>query len=618
MHSSFIGTSSRTSESVLRLGLVGALLTTAILVVGGLRAPSASAGQIAITSCKTPAGNPAPTEGWEEGWTGYAFDWAGDNNECASGGPLSSFVGDEIPQPGSSGPYWAYSPPSGDKITGGQVTGAFTVPGGANNYTGAAGLLGPKFLFDGADVIGGDAGGVTGTFESTYSLTNHTGGGLWIYAFCEPPGATCPAGGSNQSIWASAAIRSAIIVLSNSSSPGGLGFSGPPVGTNPVSGTQNLTFQATDAGGSGVYQVVATLDGKTVYDATPDTNNGACVPLGTYQGANEFIDAQPCKRAESVSIPINTQSFEDGSHELQVTVIDAAGNQSIVYAGTLTTDNAPTVSSPPSVSGSAEVGATLTAANAVFAARSGLGPLGPITGQWLRCSGSGTGCSPIVGATSISYTLVAADDGYTIEYESTDEDAYKHAAHATSAPTVAVSEPGSGGSCSGSSCQGTGGTGGSGVGGNGGNGANGANGSGITVNVGGPGSNQGSVLLGSGVKWKVSLSVSPRKVRRHSKIKLTGLVSTSPRPAEGKLIYLQARSVGSVLRGRGSRRHRVTVYGKWITFQAFRAKGNGSFASTYTFKLGGHHTYQFQAVAPAEGQYQNPTGTSSAISVTEA
>jgi hypothetical protein len=75
--------------------------------------------------------------------------------------------------------------------------------------------------------------------------------------------------------------------------------------------------------------------------------------------------------------------------------------------------------------------------------------------------------------------------------------------------------------------------------------------------------------------------------------------------------------VGSAFRGKGHKRHRATVYGKWVTFQAFRAKGNGSFASSYTFKLGGKHTYQFQAVAPAEGQYRNPTGISKTITVRE-
>jgi hypothetical protein len=606
MHLFFSHTRDGVSSTSHRPGYLVGLLAALILAAAWLSAPYASAGTIAITSCKTPVGNPAPVEGWEEGWTGNPYPWAGDGNECASGGPLSSFVGDEIPQPGSSGPYWEYIPPAGDKIVGGQVSGTFSVPGGIDNYDGAAGLLGPKLLFDGADVIGGDPGGIAGTFEGTYSLTNHTGGNLWIYAFCEPPGATCPAGDSFQNYWASAAIHSAIIELSNNSTPAGASFTGPISGTAPVSGTQSLSFQASDPGGSGIYQVAVSIDSKVVYDSTPDTNGGACVPLGTYQGASEFIDAQPCKRTESVSIPLSTASLEDGAHELQVTVIDAAGNQSIVYDGTLTTNNAPLVTSPPSISGSAQVGSTLAATNAVFTARTGLGPLGPVSGQWLRCSGTGTGCSAIAAADGSNYTLVAADHGYTIEYESTVQDAYKHTAHAASAPTVAVAEvPAASGSCAGS-CQGA-------SGGSGGSGAPGGSGGSVVVNVPGSGLNQGSVVLGSSARWRVLLRVSPRRVRRGLLIRLSGVVVSSPRPASGKLVYLRARSVG--VRRRGARRMRV--FGKWVTFQAFRARGDGSFVSSYRFRLGGRHVYQFQAVAPAEGQYRNPTGTSNAITVKE-
>jgi hypothetical protein len=152
---------------------------------------------------------------------------------------------------------------------------------------------------------------------------------------------------------------------------------------------------------------------------------------------------------------------------------------------------------------------------------------------------------------------------------------------------------------------------------NGSNGSNGASGAGGSVTVDVAGSNKGAVLLGSNAKWRVSLKVAPLRVRRHTKIKLSGSVATSLRPSEGKLIYLQARSVSATWKGRASKRHRVTVFGKWVTFQALRAKSNGTFVSTYTFKLGGRHVYQFQAVAPAEGQYRNPTGTSAETTVRE-
>lgn len=138
----------------------------------------------------------------------------------------------------------------------------------------------------------------------------------------------------------------------------------------------------------------------------------------------------------------------------------------------------------------------------------------------------------------------------------------------------------------------------------------------ISIESPGPGSDQGAVL-GSGTRWSVSLNVSPKTVRRHTTITLSGLVSTSPRPSQGKLVYLQARSVERVWKGKGHKRRRVVVYGKWISFEIFRARSNGVFSSRYRFKLGGRHTYQFRAVAPAEGQYRNPTGTSAVTTVHE-
>jgi hypothetical protein len=91
-------------------------------------------------------------------------------------------------------------------------------------------------------------------------------------------------------------------------------------------------------------------------------------------------------------------------------------------------------------------------------------------------------------------------------------------------------------------------------------------------------------------------------------------VSTSPRPSNGKLISLQARYVTFV----GRHHHRRVLYGEWITFKLVRSKPNGTFSATYRFRLGGRHTYQFQALAPAEGQYRNPAGASSVQTVTEA
>ncbi|MGH2832535.1 MAG: hypothetical protein ACRDK2_07135, partial [Solirubrobacteraceae bacterium] len=551
---------------------VGSLaLISGMLVLGGSAVP-ARAGTWSLFSCAYPNGTPVnATSGWSAHMVGSPGPYSGTGNSCGQiGGSFGAESSNEWPQNLYSGWQWVFDAPAGSSIVGGSMQVGFYTP------KGQAYLEDPENIY-GPDVIANCQYNLPCTTTQYPALPDNGATHLYVGAEC----ALDPCEPAGLGVNASVAIYRSTIVMQNGSVPTGGSFEGGPSTTNTLSGAQDLKFTAADPGGPGVYSVSASVDGATVYSQVPSGNSSTCVNQGQVASGYSFLSATPCAPSLSVTIPINTSTLADGAHTLKVNVTDAASNVAEVFDKSFNTNNAPTVTSPPTVSGSAQVGSTLNATSAVFAPRTGLGPLGPLNGQWLRCSGVGTGCSAIPGASSATYTPTVADRSYTIEYENSVEDAYKHAAHATSAPTVAVSEPVSGGSCSGSSCQGaSGGSGGSGVGGNGGNGANGASGSGITVNVGGSGSNQGSVLLGSGVKWRVSLSVSPRKVRRHTKVKLSGSVSTSPRPGTGKLIYLQARSVSGVWRGHGSRRHRVTVYGKWVTFQAFRAKSNGAFSST--------------------------------------
>lgn len=295
-------------------------------------------------------------------------------------------------------------------------------------------------------------------------------------------------------------ISGSELTLADTGLPTGVVTGGGLAGAGPVSGTQSLAYRVEDSG-SGVRLVELLVGGQSV-------------AKNDYLAECPYANFAACPTTISSLISWNTADVSDGSHEVALRIVNAAGNAVIVDDHTVTVGNAS--------SGG---------------------------------SGGSSGSNGVNGASGPSGT------------------------------------PGAGGS----------------------------SGADVTVNVSGSGSgsNLGSVLSGNDAKWRVSLKVAPLRVQRHTKINLSGSVSTSPRPSGGKLIYLQARSVSTAWKGRGSKRHRVTVFGRWVTFQAFRAKGNGSFASTYTFKLGGRHTYQFQAVAPAEGQYRNPTGTSSTITVKE-
>ena len=66
--------------------------------------------------------------------------------------------------------------------------------------------------------------------------------------------------------------------------------------------------------------------------------------------------------------------------------------------------------SPPTVSGVAQVGATLQASTGTW---TGSNPM-RFSYEWLRCDDSGSGCVGVTGATSSSYTLTSADASMTV------------------------------------------------------------------------------------------------------------------------------------------------------------------------------------------------------------
>ena len=94
---------------------------------------------------------------------------------------------------------------------------------------------------------------------------------------------------------------------------------------------------------------------------------------------------------------------------------------------------APTNTAPPTISGAAQQGKTLTEAHGAWT--------GSPTGysyQWQRCDSTGANCVAISGATAQTYVLVAADVGHTIRVQETASNEGGASAPSSSAPTAEV------------------------------------------------------------------------------------------------------------------------------------------------------------------------------------
>jgi hypothetical protein len=134
-------------------------------------------------------------------------------------------------------------------------------------------------------------------------------------------------------------LTAAQILLTPSAAPSVSALSGSLTTGGSQHGTQDVSFIASDPGGPGVYQVTATIDGKIVYQGTPNLNGGACAPAGSYGSALEFYTAHPCPQTVPVTLPVQTGTLPDGIHSLTLTATDAASNISAVAQAIFRTEN---------------------------------------------------------------------------------------------------------------------------------------------------------------------------------------------------------------------------------------------------------------------------------------
>ena len=424
----------------------------AVGVVLAVAAP-AFAGTWVQVSCVNPDNSAALSEGWTSGGGGGAGFGSNSSSSCSPGNPMFAFLSMDVAAPVGAGEDLAYAPPAGSTLIGGTAQVSMSADGYGADASGTAVAYSPNFAYDAGDVFlqcayGISACGPGGAVDFTGQLTLPTdrGGGFYLAASCGGiAGQYCNVGGSNGT-WSSVQLRSAQFELANTATPAATGMTGTLFNPN-AGGTQDVTFTATDPAGPGVYNVTAQIDGTSVYSGTPDANSGNCVSVGTLSGALMFDHQQPCKQSENVDLPVDTTALLDGQHTLKLTVTDAAGNASVVYDGTISTQNAPTNTAVPTTSGhdvDVFVGDGLTGKPGSWSAPSGAGSIG-YSYQWEDCDAQGNNCAAIAGATVSTYTAAPSDVGKTLRVQVTAADVDGFASAMSGPSTVVQSSSGSSG-----------------------------------------------------------------------------------------------------------------------------------------------------------------------------
>jgi hypothetical protein len=327
-------------------GLPPLSLTLAVLaslnfaLTGLVLTPSASAGQYHVYACRTPAGEPAPADGWN----GESFGpWDRAEDTCSKpGGALVAALGDETAHPTDVEPAsWIFTTPADDTMAGATLWRAGDADGGEVVNGSYEFWLAGASEFSIFDQCAFQFGCPTGVGDPKVPLSSanrvpvpaaNLGSHLYAYAACGgEPHFECPAGKGDASGYAAVVyLYAADIVLEQPAGPSVSNVGGELANEPTVSGTSDLFFTASDPG-AGVWHATFAIDGHVVQSTVPDENGGRCRNVGeTTDGLPAFLYLQPCLEEESVDVPFDTTGLSNGEHHLVVTIFDAAGNSAPV------------------------------------------------------------------------------------------------------------------------------------------------------------------------------------------------------------------------------------------------------------------------------------------------
>jgi len=162
----------------------------------------------------------------------------------------------------------------------------------------------------------------------------------------------------------------------------------------------------------------ATVSGTITWQVDVSGGTPARVTFAV-DGSTKWSQATSPYLYGGVTAGLDTTALSNGSHTLTATAYPTGKGRSVRATVSVSVSNgvatAPTWSVPPSVSGTAVTGQTLTSSTGTW---DGTSPM-TYSYQWQRCDSSGSSCATISGATGSSYVVSSADQGSTLRSQVT-------------------------------------------------------------------------------------------------------------------------------------------------------------------------------------------------------
>ncbi len=555
-----------------RLCAVVIVVVAAIATAGAVAPARAVAGQYHVYSCRTPAGEVAPADGWSGSLAigGKTDDYA--DNTCAEGGALIAALGNQTTHIANTDrATWSFETPLGDRLAGATLSRAGYLHGGAGeSATYELWVAGPiaKDVFDEClytlHCYGmGEPGEPMSSANRLVVPPSNLGPHLEVNASCGTAllQGECLNDFDDPNGYAAVLyLYAADLILEQTSGPTASNVSGELASAPTVAGTSKVAFSASDPG-SGVYEALFSVDGQVVQSTALDENGGRCRNVGqTTDGLPAFLYVQPCLASVSADVGFDTTRVANGEHHLVVSVIDAAGNAATVLDRNVTIDNPAPPGGPNGTNASAQ--ATLTVGwkdTKRERLTSGFGDAHTIVGRLTGAGGTPIGAAQVdvlstpdyAGARTAAMPSVrtSSDGSFTLRLPaglSSRTLRFQYSSDVDSPPVAMRTLR-------------------------------------LTVRAG------------------VALNIEPRTASAGRSISFSGRLRGGPVPSGGKLLVLEARSPG----------------GAWLEFDVIRSDARGRFHASYRFKFPGPAEYQFRVLCEAEADYPFASGASKVVGVFE-